>query len=735
MARRGLNIINDEPITNPSKDLYHYDSLAYEIARCISAADASNSSFTICINGIWGSGKTSLINLIENCIDKESDNNLSAPTFVRFNPWHFESQEQLLTGFFQLLKEALLGRTDWLKDTERKTLGETLSRYSTSISFPSITEAASLLTGPLQGIIASGNIFSKIIVKILSAAVGRYFTNSISLDKMKATIDDYLRKRETNIVVVIDDIDRLSDSEICLIFKLVTLTASFPHIVYLLAFDRAVVEKALCNLQRDDGAGYLDKIIQLSIEMPRLSSSDISQQINLIVSNLQKRSPFSFEDQTHLSNVLTRIVSPLICAPRDICRIKNCAETNSARLHGDICVADLIALSTIQTLLPDLYSWLWDNARAIFNESRTRNETGLKHQLREDLNRQLCQQNRYNTLDQGWLGAILPPLSSDSDSEVLNWIDSDEAYVRGRISNRNLFNLFFSSRSSSAITRREFNKICTTSSASEIRNAVCTLRSRNEKAELAGQLMLVVPSLDIERCRVIAQASLLIIAKHSPLIATSSNDVRESFSRLFNSSAKVIGKPNIGVWITDLINSEELDANSLLYLLRDENLSREKKEASNTQLLTDSQFINLARLFSSWMDINYRTSLESADRDLFTMWKLIDNKLDFNYWAKFEKKLSTDLECTLLYSSQQMTCWTALSKSPNLKFEIPTKSDVILPSNYSQTIWTQEWYPRLSNAAKLFLAAFYLTTTSESSSITEPEASELVQRWDSLSHR
>lgn len=735
MARRGLNIINDEPITNPSKDLYHYDSLAYEIARCISAADASNSSFTICINGIWGSGKTSLINLIENCIDKESDNNLSAPTFVRFNPWHFESQEQLLTGFFQLLKEALLGRTDWLKDTERKTLGETLSRYSTSISFPSITEAASLLTGPLQGIIASGNIFSKIIVKILSAAVGRYFTNSISLDKMKATIDDYLRKRETNIVVVIDDIDRLSDSEICLIFKLVTLTASFPHIVYLLAFDRAVVEKALCNLQRDDGAGYLDKIIQLSIEMPRLSSSDISQQINLIVSNLQKRSPFSFEDQTHLSNVLTRIVSPLICAPRDICRIKNCAETNSARLHGDICVADLIALSTIQTLLPDLYSWLWDNARAIFNESRTRNETGLKHQLREDLNRQLCQQNRCNTLDQGWLGAILPPLSSDSDSEVLNWIDSDEAYVRGRISNRNLFNLFFSSRSSSAITRREFNKICTTSSASEIRNAVCTLRSRNEKAELAGQLMLVVPSLDIERCRVIAQASLLIIAKHSHLIATSSNDVRESFSRLFNSSAKVIGKPNIGVWITDLINSEELDANSLLYLLRDENLSREKKEASNTQLLTDSQFINLARLFSSWMDINYRTSLESADRDLFTMWKLIDNKLDFNYWAKFEKKLSTDLECTLLYSSQQMTCWTALSKSPNLKFEIPTKSDVILPSNYSQTIWTQEWYPRLSNAAKLFLAAFYLTTTSESSSISESEASELVQRWDSLSHR
>ena len=247
--------------------------------------------------------------------------------------------------------------------------------------------------------------------------------------------------------------------------------------------------------------------------------------------------------------------------------------------------------------------------------------------------------------------------------------------------------------------------------------------------------MLVAPSLDIERCKAIAQASLLIIAKHSPLIATSSSDVRESFSRLFNSSAKVIGKPNVGVWITDLINNEELDANSLLYLLRDENLSRKKKEASDNQLLTDAQFINLARLFSSWMDINYRTSLESADRDLFTMWKLIDDRLGFDYWTKFEQKLATDLECMLLYSSQQMTCWKAFNRSSNIEFEIHTESKDTLLSNYSQTIWTQEWYPRLSNAAKLFLAAFYLATTNESSSITESEASELVQRWDSLAHR
>ncbi|MBM7331832.1 hypothetical protein JS562_54830 [Agrobacterium sp. S2] len=42
-----------------------------------------------------------------------------------------------------------------------------------------------------------------------------------------------------------DDIDRLTTGEIRDIFKLVRLTASFPNVVYILAFDRARVEQAL----------------------------------------------------------------------------------------------------------------------------------------------------------------------------------------------------------------------------------------------------------------------------------------------------------------------------------------------------------------------------------------------------------------------------------------------------------------------------------------------------------
>lgn len=52
MPSKVLNIINDEPITDLDQDSYRYKDLAQEIARCISAVDASTSSFTISLNGL-----------------------------------------------------------------------------------------------------------------------------------------------------------------------------------------------------------------------------------------------------------------------------------------------------------------------------------------------------------------------------------------------------------------------------------------------------------------------------------------------------------------------------------------------------------------------------------------------------------------------------------------------------------------------------------------------------------
>ena len=74
-----MNFTNtDKPITNFDDDKLGFDSLAKRVANSIvdSNIDTTN-SFTISIEGKWGNGKTSFVNLIKNDIkDKEdySDN-------------------------------------------------------------------------------------------------------------------------------------------------------------------------------------------------------------------------------------------------------------------------------------------------------------------------------------------------------------------------------------------------------------------------------------------------------------------------------------------------------------------------------------------------------------------------------------------------------------------------------------------------------------------------------------
>src|SRR5699024_5660769 len=83
-----------------------------------------------------------------------------------------------------------------------------------------------------------------------------------SVNGLRQKITDALMELENPIVVVIDDIDRLGSLEIRQIFQLVRLTASFPNVIYLLAFDRNRVEHALSD-DAVSGRAYLEKIVQI----------------------------------------------------------------------------------------------------------------------------------------------------------------------------------------------------------------------------------------------------------------------------------------------------------------------------------------------------------------------------------------------------------------------------------------------------------------------------------------
>jgi hypothetical protein len=97
--------------------------------------------------------------------------------------------------------------------------------------------------------------------KILTKSLQR---KKESVGGRRAKVENALGALDKPIVVVLDDLDRLTTSEIRDIFKLVLLTANFPNVIYIVAFDRMRVEEALAE-QGIPGRAYLERVMHLKL--------------------------------------------------------------------------------------------------------------------------------------------------------------------------------------------------------------------------------------------------------------------------------------------------------------------------------------------------------------------------------------------------------------------------------------------------------------------------------------
>ena len=79
---------NDEAIREPKHDLFGINPFAKVIAKCIREIPNPYGS-VVAINGAWGSGKSSAINLILHHLGKSGDAKL---TTMSFQAWRYKSE-------------------------------------------------------------------------------------------------------------------------------------------------------------------------------------------------------------------------------------------------------------------------------------------------------------------------------------------------------------------------------------------------------------------------------------------------------------------------------------------------------------------------------------------------------------------------------------------------------------------------------------------------------------------
>src|SRR5438132_8680983 len=97
------DLFADRPILSAKEDLLGRAPFAQTLAKAILAWHGDE-SLTIAVSGDWGSGKTSLKNMV---IEHLKEQGSAAPEIVEFNPWKWDTQDKISSAFFREISIAL----------------------------------------------------------------------------------------------------------------------------------------------------------------------------------------------------------------------------------------------------------------------------------------------------------------------------------------------------------------------------------------------------------------------------------------------------------------------------------------------------------------------------------------------------------------------------------------------------------------------------------------------------
>ena len=188
--------------------------------------------------------------------------------------------------------------------------------------------------------------------KILNGIIQR---RKEGISDRRTRVEEALSDLDKPIIVVVDDIDRLTTAEIRSVFRLVRLTANFRNVIYILAFDRVRVEEALAE-QGISGRAYLEKILQVGFDLPVVPAQALNRQvfeaIDKALSEINNRGPF---DQNAWPDIFMEVIRPLVSTMRDVRRYAMAIAGTVRELDGQIALTDVLALEAIRIFLPDLF--------------------------------------------------------------------------------------------------------------------------------------------------------------------------------------------------------------------------------------------------------------------------------------------------------------------------------------------------------------------------------------------
>lgn len=378
------------PISNLEDDLLGRRGFAEAISKSLLGWTGKD-SLVLAICGRWGDGKTSVKNMVLDAIPADASRK---PEVVEFNPWQWAGQDQVFDAFFAAVEDGLRRADPSVVGKKRARDWNSRAQFYRAVRGVSVG-VRQILLAILSLILFAAAVVSSFVPEANNVAtwlfrIGSFiFAPIIFLERILSGLADIaenlhkgwgpkvrsvferrddkkqqlatsLSNLERPILVVIDDIDRLTPEQIRMVFQLVKANADFPSLIYLLLFQRDIVEKSLREDGVVSGQDYLEKIAQVLIDLPMIERARVEdilfKRLDVVLGFPEAQKRF---DQLRWSDMFLSGVRPYFRNLRDVYRFLSTLEFHLSvfRREGrlDINVLDLVGVEVLRLFEPSVY--------------------------------------------------------------------------------------------------------------------------------------------------------------------------------------------------------------------------------------------------------------------------------------------------------------------------------------------------------------------------------------------
>jgi hypothetical protein len=356
---RGSWPLGDDPVGGKASqpDSLGRSDFIRHVAAVLNRVRQQTESSVIGVVADWGAGKTSIVNLVREALERPTDD--SGWLIAEYNPWSYSDLESLIMGFFAELRAAIPKDGQW--DQTRERIGG--------------FAAAVAPIGKLAGLVG-------VDLESVMRAAGKYVAGDVSVSGRRAQAEEALQNLGRPILVILDDLDRLAPDELLLVFKLVRLVGRLPNIYYLLCYDEQtlldVLEKSSLVSSRKRALDYMEKIVQVRIDVPPLREAQISHGIDNAIDAILSGEQLERVDINRIAEAYGAHLRDRLTTPRSIRRLFAQVDAFYAPIKDEVNFTDYVLLTFVRTCEPGVYRMLYERREELINQPPRSVSTALR---------------------------------------------------------------------------------------------------------------------------------------------------------------------------------------------------------------------------------------------------------------------------------------------------------------------------------------------------------------------